>query len=57
MVLLTVFGLAVAEIVLREEKMSEETICILKNRGRSRRRLLHGFLEEKTERSDRTATV
>jgi len=32
------FGLAVAEIVLREEKMSEETICILKNkRGWERR--------------------
>jgi hypothetical protein len=37
-------GLAVAEVVLREGKMSEETICILKTRGfRKRRRCFTGF--------------
>jgi hypothetical protein len=43
------FGLAVAEIVvLREEKMSEATICILKNKRSWKRRLLHGvFLKKK----------
>ena len=45
MVLLVVFGLAVAEMVLREEEMSEETICILKNRRRWRKEVLHGVFE------------
>ena len=43
MVLSMAFGLAMAEIVLREEKMSEETICILKNKRRSIKRCFTVF--------------
>ena len=43
MFLLVVFGLPVAEIELREEKVSEETICILKNKRRSIKRCFTVF--------------
>lgn len=53
MFLLVVFGLPVAEIELREEKVSEETICILKTRGLFEKEVLHGVFEKNSERSDR----
>lgn len=46
MFLLVVFGLPVAEIELREEKVSEETICILKTRGLFEKEVLHGVLRK-----------
>lgn len=57
MVLSMAFGLAMAEIVLREEKMSEETTCILKSKRLSKRRCFTGFFEQKIERSDRERQV
>jgi hypothetical protein len=48
MVLSMAFGLAMAEIVLREEKMSEETTCILKSERLSKGGASRDFLNKKS---------